>query len=112
MMGMESKPDFRSLVENLLKGSDLFQTIQMRATLGGEWTDDEKKQLSEDRTAVLEAIENNDLSHFIETRFGSRPNNNVLDAIHCLTSIYDETKKENPDQDFIEETTEQLKGYL
>lgn len=112
MSGVEGKPNFRNLVENLLRESPLFQTTQPRATLLAEHTAEEKKVMEEERIAVLTAIENNDLSGFIDTRFGSRPSDGVMDAVHYLTTIYDELKKDEPDQNFVAQAVEQLKEYL
>ncbi|MDP3954170.1 MAG: hypothetical protein Q8Q06_01995 [bacterium] len=57
---------------------------------------------------VVSAIENNDLSFYV----GERVSDKTKDAIDCLIAIYDELAKDEPEHDFIEETVEQLKGYL
>ena len=110
--GVEGVPNFRSLVEGLLKESDLFPTSQPRATLLAEHTDEEKRAMKDEKTAVLTAIENNDLTSFVAAKFGGEPNDTVMDAIRCLTAIYDELKKAEPDENFVRETVEQLKEYL
>lgn len=87
--------EFRLLVEDLVKNSYLF----------GEWVNPVDP---DEKMSVLDAIEKNELSLYM----GERANDRELDAVNCLTAIYDELKKSSPDNDFIEETVEQLKEYL
>lgn len=109
---IEGAQSFRELVGGLLKESSLFQTNPPRATLGREYTQAEKLAIEKDRLGILEAIENNDVSAYIDEYFGGRPSDRVLDAVECLIHVYDELKKEEPDKDFIASTVEQLKEYL
>jgi hypothetical protein len=55
---------------------------------------------------ILDAIEQNKLSLY--RIVGDREHN----AVDCLISIYDELAKEEPKEDFIEQTIERLKEYL
>ena len=55
---------------------------------------------------ILDAIEQNRLSSY--PIHGDRQR----DAVECLIHIYDELAKEEPEEDFIEQTVEQLKEYL
>jgi len=111
-VGIERKPNFRNLVKDLLTESNLFQVSSPRATLGGEYTETEKQAMEKERTEIIEAIEKNDLSFYIEKNFSKNPSNKVIDAVHCLTTIHDELEKESPDENFISDTVEQLKEYL
>jgi hypothetical protein len=68
-----------------------------------------EKQLSPDtKLGIVEAVENNEITLYLGNSTGDK----VLDAVHCLTAIYDELGKDEPDEDFISKTVEQLKGYL
>lgn len=86
---------FRDLVEDLVNKSETL----------GTWVNPTNP---DDKMTVIEAIEKDDLA----TYAGQYASDKKLDAIHCLTSIYDELKKDKPDDDFIEETVEHLKMYL
>jgi hypothetical protein len=102
---------FRQLVEELLSESNLFQSSQQRAWSSGEYDDFVKKlkeEKKEERTKIIEAIEKNELSSYL----GERPSDQQSDAANCLVAIYDEMKKPNPDEAFIEQTVAQLKEYL
>ena len=86
---------FRQLVEDLV---DKSETLSV-------WVNPTN---SDDKMTVIEAIEKNDVS----TYTGQYAGDKKLDAIHCLTSIYDELGKDKPDEEFIEETVKTLKQYL
>lgn len=89
----EKNQRFESLVESLVKGSSLFPEKQI--------TPDEKLD-------IVKAIENNEITLYLGNHAGDR----ILDAVHCLTAIYDELGKDEPDEDFLNQTVEQLKEYL
>lgn len=101
---------FRLLVEDLLKKSYLFQKTPPKAMMFS--TDEEKKAMEKametERVGIIKAIENNILSSFVPRNADDK----TLDAVSCLTSIYDELGKDEPDKKFIEQTVEQLKEYL
>ena|SRR3989344_1301065 len=92
-LGMEGPQNFRGLVGNLVEGSDLFPI----KTIG-----------KNEQMTILDAIENNEVSLYVPERADDK----MLDAVHCLVTIYDELKKQEPDQDFITSTVKQLKEYL
>lgn len=102
-MSIESEPKFegekssrfRQLVEGLVDKSEVLD----------DWTNPTKP---EETMSILDAIEKNELSLYA----GERTSDKELDAINCLTAIYDELKEEEPDEEFIKETVEQLKEYL
>ncbi len=93
----ENKEDrnqrFESLVNGLVAQSSLFP----------------EKQLSPDtKLGIIESIEGNEVTLYL----GSSASDRTLDAVHCLTAIYDELGKGEPDEDFLEQTVERLKEYL
>ncbi len=108
----ESAPIFRNLVTPLLRESYLFQTTPPRATLGGEHTVAEKADMEKERTEIIEAIEKNNVVHFLESKFGPNPNDKVTDAVQCLVTIYDALEKVVPDDELIDSAVEQLRTYL
>lgn len=84
---------FESLVKSLVAGSSTLP----------------EKSLSPDtKLGIVEAIERNEVTLYVDQSAGDE----VLDAVRCLTAIYDELGKDEPDEDFIEQTVEQLKEYL
>ena len=83
---------FRSLVEDLVKGSNALPTVDIP---GGTLN-------------VLDAIESGELSLYAENCFVAGAD----DAIRCLLAVYEELEKDEPDESFIESTVEQLKEYL
>ena len=84
---------FESLVKSLVAGSSTLPA----------------KSLGPDtKLGIIEAIERNEVTLYVSDSAGDR----VLDAVHCLTAIYDELGKDEPDEDFVEQTVEQLKEYL
>ncbi len=92
---MKQPNEFRDLVEDLVKNSE---TLKDRViSIGG----------IEEKINILDAIEGKGL-----TDYADGADDKTLDAIHCLMAIYDELKKDEPDDDFIEETVERLKEYL
>lgn len=110
--GVEGAASFRDLVGDLIKESSLFQFSQQRSTLGGEYTEVEIRDMENERTAVIDAIEKNEIAYYLDKNFGPNPSTERIDATDCLIHIFDELKKEEPDQDFIASTIEQLKEYL
>ena len=98
---------FRQLVESLLKKSNQFSDFITSRNLEAR-SAEEKNNIENNRTKIIKAIENNELSEFI----GENASDKTLDAVSCLTSIYDELGKDKPDEEFIEKTVEQLKEYL
>lgn len=93
--GGDQLHDFRSLVESTVKDSEVLT----------DWVNPIKP---EETMSVLDAIERNEVSLYI----GKRPSDRKNDAVNLLVAIYDELKKPTPDQDFIEESVERLKGYV
>jgi len=102
-MSIEARPKFegernsrfRQLVEDLVDKSETLR----------DWINPINP---EETMSVLDAIEKNELS-----LYGGRSTwDKKIDAMNCLTKIYDELKKENPDEEFIKETVERLKEYL
>ena len=89
----EGALSFRELVGGLIKESTLFPSKEIGR---GETLD------------ILDAIEKNEVSLYVPEGASDR----MLDAVHCLTAIYDELSKKDPDQDFTLSTVEQLKEYL
>jgi len=92
---MKQPTEFRELVESLVEGSGLFK----------DWVNPTNP---DEKMSVLDAIEKNELSLYM----GERASEQKIDAVRCLTAIYDELKKSGPDSDFIEQTVERLKEYL
>jgi hypothetical protein len=92
----EQNKEFRGLLEDLITQSENGLLAPVRIS--------EDEELS-----VLDAVENNELSLYAG---GNERNDKKLDALNLITSIYDELGKENPDNDFIVETVEELKEYL
>ena len=86
---------FRQLVENLIEQSGTFEI----------WTNPINPS---EKMSVIDAIEKNELSIFI----GNHARDKKLDAVYCLIAIYDELKRDKPNEDFIKETVEHLKEYL
>jgi len=84
---------FEALVKGLIDQSSLFP----------------EKQLTPDtKMNVVSAIENNEISLYL----GNSASDRVLDAVNCLTAIYDELGENEPDEEFLNETVERLGGYL
>lgn len=71
--------DFRDLVGDLIKNSGTLEDKVIN--IGGH----------EEKINILDAIEGNGLSEYAEGGDDKK-----LDAIHCLTAIYDELKKIHP----------------
>ena len=88
--------EFRTLVEDLLKDSKLLE----------DWIN--PREGSNEKMSVIDAIEKNELPFYA----GNYRSDRELDAINCLTAIYDELKKSDPNNNFIEETVAQLREYL
>ncbi len=97
-MPMEEKKNFRQAVGNLLENSELFPVVAIPGSVTGE------------KMSVIDALEKNELMIYLELS-GSK-SDKKLDAVSCLTAIYDELEREKPDQDFIDGTIEQLKEFL
>lgn len=90
--GMEKKSMLRDLVGDLIKDNPKFG----------------KKKIGSTEMDVIDAIEANEVTFYLHTN----PGDDFIDAIHCLHAIHGELEKNNPDEDFIERTIEQLKEYL
>lgn len=57
---------------------------------------------------IINAITRNE----VVIALGSRPRDNMIDAVDCLTTIYDELQKDEPDYNFIDEVVVELREYV
>ena len=87
--------EFRGLVGELVKKSGLFET----------WVNPLDP---EEKIGILDAVEKNKLSLFMGEHLSGRR----LNAVSCLTMIYDELGQEKPNRDFVENAVGQLKEFL
>ena len=91
--GKEGTSRFRELVAGIVEESDSFPP----------------KEIGEGETlSIIDAIENNEVSIYV----GGHPSDRMMDAVTYLLAIYDELKKAEPDQEFIDRTIDELKEYL
>lgn len=100
-MHMEGAQNFRGLVGKLIEGNDLFPILTVE--------DDEHE--GGEKMTVLDAIEKNELPLYLKLS-GLESSSGGVDAVNCLTALYEESRKLNPDKNFIADTVEMLKGYL
>ena len=61
-----------------------------------------------ERMSAIEAIEKNKMSLYLGNYAGGRK----INALSCLSAIYDELEMQEPDYSFVEDTIELLKVYL
>lgn len=91
---MEGKnKEFERLVGHLVAQSSLFP---------------DKKLTPSTKLGIIKAIENNEVTLYVS----ESANDRTLDAVNCLTAIYDELGKDSPDRDFLIQTVKQLQTYL
>ena len=90
--GMETGSGFRGIVGRLIENSTLFPP----------------KTIGDKKLTILDAIEQNEITLYVPEHTSDR----MLDAVNCLTAVYEELKKVEPDQEFIAGTVAHLKEYL
>ncbi len=86
---------FRMLVEDLIEESSLLP----------EWVNPTNP---DEKMSVLDAIEGGEATLYLD----EYASDEQINAVTCLFSVYVELENEEPDDDFIQDTIEQLKEYL
>lgn len=88
----EQSEGFRGLVGKLLEHSELFPP----------------KKFGEEEVTIIDAIERNIVPLYLP----ENPSTEMNEAVHNLTTLYDELQKREPDQTVVKSTVEQLKTHL